>query len=162
MNAILRNATISVSIFLSLVAGNAGLAQLTKLPDQKPPLPSKQHYTKDSFKKLEQVPSNFPVPLYKSNVVATDCQEATSLTGIHSITAVIRTNDPPLTPFEWYQSEVRSEGFDDLKVPQPTGMPAGVSVYYLKARKPGQLLTLSCSRMPKYPQTVISITVTAK
>ena len=158
----MRNATISISMFLSLVAGNAGLAQLTKLPDQKTPQAKSQHYNKDSFKKLDQAPSNFPVPLYKSNVVSTDCQEATSLSGMHSIAAIIRTNDPPLTAFEWYQSEVRSEGFDDLKIPQPTGLPGGFEVYYLKARKPGQALLISCSRMPKLPQTVINITVTAK
>jgi hypothetical protein len=120
------------------------------------------HYNKDSFKKLEQAPSNFPVPLYKSNVVSTNCQEATSLSGMHSIAAMIQTSDPPLTAFEWYQSEVASEGFDNLKVPQPSGLPAGVEVYIIKARKPGQVLAISCSRMPKLPQTLINITVTAK
>jgi len=162
MNATMRNATISLSIYLSFVTGHAALAQLTKLPDRTPAQPKSAHYNKDSFKKLDQVPSNFPVPIYSSNVTSTNCQEATSLTGIHSIAALIQTKDPPLTAFEWYKAEVPSMGFDDLKVPQPTGAPAGFEVYVIKARKAGQILSITCSRLPKFPQTIINITVTAK
>jgi hypothetical protein len=162
MSLFTRTATISLSIILSLVTGNATLGQLTKLPSNQPAPSKTNHYNKDSFKQLQQVPSNFPVPLYSSNVISTNYQEATSLNGVHSIAAMIRTSDPPTRAFQWYQSAVPAQGFDVLKLPQPQGLPAGVEAYIIKARKPGEVLSISCCRLPKSPATVINVTVTAK
>jgi len=159
-----KSVVAAVVISIGYLSSQGVQAQLTNVNKQKPPGPPHQ-YTKDSFKVQKQVPSNFPAPVYASNVVSTSYQETASIKGLRSMAAIIKTSDPPQTAYQWYQSSLPSFGYEiyppkvTQAIPAP---PAGVEYYTIKAHKDGQFLYVSCSRLPKHPDTAINVTITAQ
>lgn len=56
-----------------------------------------------------RVPVNFPVPLYSTNVTSTGFSNTTK--GSPSANLGINTNDQPQAVFNWYQNQLRSQGW---------------------------------------------------
>jgi hypothetical protein len=67
------------------------------------------------------IPVNFPVPKYTSNVINTTFSNSTK--GSPTAAANIVTKDEPQKVFDWYQSTMKSDGWN-LKVPTAKAMAA--------------------------------------
>jgi hypothetical protein len=148
-------------VITSAVSSNAVFSQGTHPVNRgKPTKPAL--YTTDSYKRFDQPPSNFPVPIYTSNVKSAVYGEATAKDGRHSITATIKTTDQPAIAFQWYQQAVQTSGFEMYKTdPSKMRLPANIQMFNIVADKGDQRLFLSCSHFPQLPETVISITITS-
>ena len=142
------------------LAGNAALAQLTKLPDGA--VPPKHHlYPKGSFKRLQQAPANFSVPLYTSNVSATNFSEVRSVEGVYTAMAAIQTSDSVGSCYQWYQSGIQSAGWQ-LNTPAMQNIPNNAQVLSLRATRQNEKLSISCIHLPTLKDTTIHISITVK
>ncbi len=146
-----------------LLRGNSGSAQLTKLPDQTTDRSAAHLYDRDAFKTLKQAPAGFQAPVYANNVVSTKYGEVTSINGLRTTMAMIRTSDSPTTVLKWYEAALPSYGWQlDQHKEAGQGMTQSGELQTLKARKEGLSLSLSCLHPPSIKETCINISISSR
>jgi hypothetical protein len=103
-------------------------------------------------------PTNFPVPVYTSNVIQTNFSNSTK--GQPTAAATLLTKDPPERVFEFYQSALTRNKWA-VRVPSPKAraeMNIGNDYYFLSAELGKQSIELTCSGNSKANTTFLSIT----
>lgn len=103
------------------------------------------------------IPVNFPVPKYTSNVVNTTFSNSTK--GSPTAAANIVTRDEPQKVFDWYQSTMKTEGWN-LKVPTAKAMAAYAKsgqFFMLRATKGKNEVSVFVIKPEKQTNTAISI-----
>jgi hypothetical protein len=103
------------------------------------------------------IPSNFPLPKYPNNVIATNFVNPLAGSPVASLGMV--TTDPPKTVFSWYQNQCQSSGWSVSLPPQDALTPKEKSggLYRMSAFKNSQQVTISCSKL-KSGHTSVGIT----
>lgn len=105
----------------------------------------------------KEIPTNFPVPTYPSNVLKTNFSN--SIKGAPTAAATILTKDSPETAFEWYRSFFSKNNWS-LKTPTTKalsnyGQPG--QFYFLTAEKDRNQLYVFCTPDPSNDGTLINI-----
>lgn len=91
-----------------------------------------------------QVPSNFPVPTYKSNVTVTTFMNSTKGPPVANLSII--TKDSPDTVFQWYQQALKAGGWS-LRIPSAKLMAkisSRAQLLMLDASKEQQGVKLTC------------------
>jgi hypothetical protein len=130
-------------------------AQLTKLPD-KPKKTLAAYNPRTYAKAIEKPPAEFDLPLYISNVDMTKFTKLDAKKG-SSTSAIIETSDPAQVAFEWYQSTLKSQGWEVQLPPSNKS-----SIFMLTAKKAGKKVMLSSFRPAKLNSTILSVSLTAQ
>ena len=156
---------IFVPFFAIAVASHRGLAQghTEPTPAEKQKIDDARTAKRDSFKiagvhHTVKLPSNFPLPVYSSNVF--DTNFANSVKGTPVAQAIIMTKDPAKTVFDWYKTQCASSGWQ-VRTPKQSAMSAkekSGQLFIMNALKGEQQSTVMCTTTAKHPNTVISIT----
>jgi hypothetical protein len=110
------------------------------------------------FKK--NLPDNFPVPKYPSNVTKTNFIYSTK--GLPAASATISTSDTPQKVFDWYQDACKSAGWQ-ITVPTDDTLAKTSKrgkIYMLRGTRPKEQVSLFCMDSKKKPGTIISISWT--
>jgi len=113
-------------------------------------LPGGMHYSR-------QVPANFPLPVYKSNVVTTSFINPTN--GALTANANIVTKDPPQTVFDWYRNECTRAGWI-IAIPSDKIMQFAKTkkkVYIMNVAKEGQGGRIICYSSPDKVGTSVNV-----
>lgn len=107
------------------------------------------------FKK--NLPDNFPVPKYTSNVTLTNFVYSTK--GLPAATATIITSDNVQKVFDWYQGACKGAGWQ-IKVPTDDALAQTAKrgkIYMITGTRPKEQFSIFCSALKKKPGTTISI-----
>ena len=131
--------------------GNRNISRTRALEIARTQIPGSQHST--------TIPSNFPVPVYKNNLVKTNFIHSTQ--GSPSASANLITKDDPAKVFKWYESVCRRDKWV-MKVPTEnlrSTMSAGQQFYMLDGTKGPSRIMLYCYKNPdpKMPGTMVNI-----
>jgi hypothetical protein len=105
----------------------------------------------------QQWPTNFPVPVYASNVVQTTFSHSTK--GQPTAAASLITRDAPLRAFEFYQSAL-SRAKWTVRVPSAKAradLNLGSDYYFLSAEQGKQSIYLTCAASPGSGTTLVNI-----
>lgn len=105
----------------------------------------------------KELPLNFPIPPYKSNVEKTSFSHSTK--GSPTAAATIITKDSAKTVFEWYQDRCKEAGWR-VKIPTSQAMSKigkEGQMYMIDARKENQQLYVFCISNSGKAGTTISI-----
>jgi hypothetical protein len=150
------------SVLSSVMSSNPALSQGTNgASNTTQQIP--RGYKGGAFTKLQQLPSNFPLPAYTSNVISADYSEQARKTGKSNFNAFIRTSDNPAVPFQFYKSAVAANTRFELAKNVPEHLEGqGREYYYIVAQNESERLSIVCSRMPKDNATTVAITVFQK
>lgn len=103
------------------------------------------------------IPTNFPIPSYSSNVVRKIF--STSTTGVASASATIFTKDQPDRVYSWYKDSCKSAGWAILS-PNPQGgtkISKSGPLYLIEAKKDRQRATILCRPDKKTGGTTVGI-----
>jgi len=158
-----RLAAAFFTIMAVVPGGNSARAQLTKLPDKTSDRSAAHLYERDALKTLKQAPAAFQAPVYANNVISTKYGEVNSVKGLHTTMAIIRTSDSPTTAMQWYETAIPSYGWQvDPHKETNQGMTQYGELQFLRARKEGLILTLSCLRPPNFKETCINLSVSSR
>jgi hypothetical protein len=105
-----------------------------------------------------QIPVNFPIPMYSSNVMTTNFSNSTK--GRPTAAAMIITRDQPKDVFQWYVDNC-TKSYWSVKIPTPQAMSAITQkqpqFYMFNAKKDNQQIALFCSANKKTTGTLVSI-----
>jgi hypothetical protein len=107
------------------------------------------------FKK--NLPDNFPVPKYPSNVTQTNFVYSTK--GVPCASATMITSDSVEKVFDWYQSACKSAGWQ-IKVPANDALAKTAKrpqIFMIQGTRPKEQLSMFCTALKKKPGTTISI-----
>ena len=110
------------------------------------------------FKK--NLPENFPVPKYSSNVTMTNFIYSTK--GLPAASATIITSDTAQKVFDWYQDACKGAGWQ-ITVPTDDTLAKTSKrgkIYMLRGTRPKEQVSLFCMDLKKKPGTTISISWT--
>lgn len=110
----------------------------------------------------KEIPINFPIPPYQSNVVSTKFAHSTK--GSPTAAVNIITRDQPETVFKWYQNTCRNANWL-VSIPTPKLMnKLGKEgrLYMISAQKEKQQLDIFCTRDNTTTGTAISISWSKK
>ncbi len=157
--------SVFLAFFVTAICSHRGLAQGHTEPTaaEKQKIVDALTAKRDSFKiagvhHTVKLPSNFPLPVYSSNVF--DTNFANSVKGTPVAQAIIMTKDPAKTVFDWYKTQCASSGWQ-VRTPKESAMSAkekSGQLFILNALKGEQQGTVMCTSTAKHPNTVISIT----
>lgn len=110
----------------------------------------------------DEIPSNFPVPAYPSNVTSKHFTSTT--TGHPAAAATMVTTDPAATALAWYQALCIKENWA-VKVPKGKArsrMEEEGRLFRLLASKDNQRMVISCAKAAKGTSTHINISWTTR
>ena len=155
-------AGVLLASMLSIAASNAQpspevmerLRQMGLSPDMKAP---PAWAVPDGVKRNDTVPSNFPIPIYRSNVYNTTFYNTTK--GSPSASVSISTKDQPEVVYRFYQSQLVSAGWR-TQVPTPEAlakMGAKGQYYMINGSKEIQVFNLTIRSNPQVAGSVVSI-----
>lgn len=105
----------------------------------------------------KQWPTNFPLPVYNSNVTKTTFSNSTQ--GQPSAAASLITKDAPKQVFDFYQSALIRAKWT-VRLPSQkarTDLNVGNDFYFLSAEQGKQSIYLTCAADPKSNSTFVSI-----
>jgi hypothetical protein len=111
----------------------------------------------EGVKRNDTVPSNFPIPIYRSNVYNTTFYNTTK--GSPSASVSISTKDQPEIVYRFYQSQLISAGWR-TQVPTPEALAKmGVKgqYYMINGTKEIQVFNLTIRSNPQVAGSVVSI-----
>jgi len=109
------------------------------------------------MKRNESVPSNFPIPIYRSNVYNTQFYNTTR--GSASATVSISTKDQPDVVYRFYQSQLVSAGWK-IQVPTAEALKKlGVQGQYfmISGTRDIQVFNMTIRNNPQVAGSVVSI-----
>jgi hypothetical protein len=105
-----------------------------------------------------KVPTNFPLPVYSSNVI--DTCFANSTKGTPTASLNILTKDSANAAFAWYKAQCAATGWQ-VRMPKESAKSDKEKkgqLFILNAIKGEQSSMVMCSQSTKHPNTVINIT----
>ncbi len=120
------------------------------------------HPKVNGLRQSDEIPSNFPVPAYPSNV--TSKHFASTTKGHPAASATMVTTDPAATAFAWYQALCLKEKWT-VKVPKGKArnkMEEEGRLFRLLASKDNQRMVISCAKAAKGTSTHINISWTTR
>ncbi|MFN8553330.1 MAG: hypothetical protein U0103_17790 [Candidatus Obscuribacterales bacterium] len=104
-----------------------------------------------------KAPSNFPLPVYSSNIISTNFTNTTK--GVPMADLTLITRDDGKGVFEWYKVQCVNMGWQ-VRTPKQSAMgtqeKAG-RLFVLNAIKGQQQGNITVSRSVKHPETVINV-----
>ncbi len=104
-----------------------------------------------------QIPVNFPLPIYSTNVLSTNFSN--SIKGTPVAAATIVTKDSAKIAFDWYKAQCSASGWQ-VRTPKQSAMSESEKkgqLFILNALKGEQQSTVMCAQSNKHPNTVINI-----
>jgi hypothetical protein len=105
-----------------------------------------------------KVPTNFPLPVYSSNVLDTCFENSTKGTPTAALNII--TKDSANAAFEWYKTQCAATGWQ-VRMPKESAKSDKEKkgqLFILNAIKGEQRSIIMCSQSTKHPKTVINIT----
>lgn len=109
------------------------------------------------MKLLTTIPTNFPVPVYPSNVTRKAFAHSTK--GQPTATASIQTGDAPDVVYRWYLDQAKKAGLS-TKVPSEKMralLPKNPDMYFFTAENSKQMLNFTVSKSHTEPGSDVSI-----
>jgi len=104
-----------------------------------------------------EIPTNFPVPVYPSNVITKNFTTTTRAPIV--ATALMVTKDQPKTAYQWYLSYCTRDSWT-IRTHKPnvmSKMEKDGNMYMFNAEKSDKQLNFYCMRTPKGTGTTINI-----
>jgi hypothetical protein len=132
-----------------------------KLPTERSPRRD-FHPKIDGLQQSDEIPSNFPVPVYPGNVTSKHFVATTK--GHPAAAATIITKDAADTAFAWYQTYCIKQKWA-VKVPKGKArnkMEEEGRLYRLMATKGNERMIISCAKDTKGAATLINVSWTTK
>lgn len=131
--------------------GNRNISRAKALEIAKTPIPGTRH--------SKTIPTNFPVPVYKNNLVKTNFIHSTK--GSPSASANLVTKDDPAKVFKWYEAACRRDKWV-MRVPTEklrNTMSGGRQFYMFDATKGPNRIMVYCYKNPdpRMPGTMVNI-----
>lgn len=155
--AILLNSTISVA---GVCAENPAQVPPEQRAARNKALQAKKNdlFSHMGIQQTNQIPVNFPVPAYSSNVVSSNFISTTK--GRPSASATIITRDPPTNVYNFYLDACNKASYKVIgHRPKASKKPSAADKYYsLTGKKGKQELVILCLQQPKFQGTMISMT----
>jgi len=146
-----------IAVSICLLFGSIASAQLTKLPGQEKKAAAPFHPWAPP-KGIQKTPDDFNAPVYTSNVDLTKFSKLDPKLG-SSTNALIETSDAPEVAFKWYQSTLKSQGWE---IELPPSSRASADLFMLTAKKSGQKIIFSSFRPPKLNATLLSVCLSSE
>jgi hypothetical protein len=107
-----------------------------------------------------QRPAGFEAPVYINNVIESKYMEAPG--GNATKSAVFKTKDAPATVFQWYQSALRSTGWEiepTKALTQPNPLQQSGNLFMARAHKDGNSLMFYCAHTKGTDYTRINVSI---
>lgn len=104
-----------------------------------------------------KAPTNFPLPVYSSNIISTNFTNTTK--GLPMADLTLITKDDGKSVFEWYKTQSANMGWQ-VRSPKQSAMTTQEKagrLFILNAIKGQQQGTITVSSSVKHPETVINV-----
>jgi len=150
----------STLCFLFLLSSNSACFSQTAKIEKSPYKTTEEMRTKNKIDGLQvsvKAPSNFPLPVYASNIISTNFSNTTKGAPMADLTLL--TKDDTKTVFEWYKTQCSNTGWQ-VRTAKQSAMSAkdkAGRLFILNAIKGEQQGTITVSSNGKHPETVINI-----